>query len=223
MILQGFSRSWHHLPLNNLGNTVQCQQQKYSSVKAKTHNLKWYIQLKIWNFRVAHKSSVTIVSVPFSLINLLSSANLNLELHVVSTFWLESDTSGTFSLYFAQPSLKLQIPALKMHILWCITDTCSWKLSANLTLMLDNPFPVPFLCKLKHISVFSSWTAWKSPANSWFPTEKTTFFKVIPGVLGRSINNTEISIKTACVSRLSFRFLWLWGHALFFPPHTHLE
>ena len=38
----------------------------------------------------------------------LSSVNLNLELHVVSTFWLEYDRSSTFSLYFAQPSLSLR-------------------------------------------------------------------------------------------------------------------
>ena len=45
-----------------------------------------------------------------------SSVNLNMELHVVSTFWLESDTSGTFSFYVTQPSLKRQeTPALKMH------------------------------------------------------------------------------------------------------------
>ena len=34
----------------------------------------------------------------------LSYVNLSLELHVVSTFWLGSDTSGTFSLHFAQQS-----------------------------------------------------------------------------------------------------------------------
>ena len=43
----------------------------------------------------------------------LSSINLSLELHVVSTFWLESDVSGTVSFYFAQSSLKLERPALR--------------------------------------------------------------------------------------------------------------
>ena len=42
---------------------------------------------------------------------------LSLKLHVVSTFLLEFDTSGTFSLYFAQPSLKFERTVLKMHIL----------------------------------------------------------------------------------------------------------
>ena len=78
---------------------------------------------------------------------------INLELHVVSTFWLGSDTSGTFSLYFAQQSYELERPALKMHILWCRTDICSCKHSAKVSFMLDNPFPVPSFCKLNHISV----------------------------------------------------------------------
>ena len=63
--------------------------------------------------------------------------------------------SGRFFLYFSQASLKLERPALKIqHRLCCRTDICSWKLSANVSLMLDNPFPVPFLCKLKHTSVY---------------------------------------------------------------------
>ena len=83
----------------------------------------------------------------------LSYVNLSLELHVVSPFWLGSDTSDTFSLYFAQPSYELlERPALRMHILWCRTDICSCKLSAKVSLMLDNPFPVLSLCKLNHIS-----------------------------------------------------------------------
>ena len=43
----------------------------------------------------------------------LSYENLSLELHVVSTFRLGSDTSGTFSLHFAQPSYELERPALE--------------------------------------------------------------------------------------------------------------
>ena len=84
----------------------------------------------------------------------LNSVNLSLELHVVSTFWLESDTLCTFSLYFAQPLLKLERLTLKIHILCCKTDICSWKLSAKVSLMLDNPVPIPFLYKLKHTNVY---------------------------------------------------------------------
>ena len=82
----------------------------------------------------------------------LHYVNLSLELHVVSTFWLGSDTSGTF-LHFAKPSYGLERPAWKMLILWWKTDICSCKLSAKVSLMLDNSFPVPSLCKLNHTTV----------------------------------------------------------------------
>ena len=83
----------------------------------------------------------------------LRSVNLSLELHVVSTFLLESNASDTFSWCFVQSSLKLERPALKMHILYCRIDICSWKLSAKVSLMLDKSFPVPSLYKLNRISV----------------------------------------------------------------------
>ena len=43
-----------------------------------------------------------------------------------------------------------------MLIRWCRTDICSCKLSEKISLMLGNPFLVPSLCKLNHISVFIS-------------------------------------------------------------------
>ena len=61
-------------------------------------------------------------------------------MHVVSNLWFESDTSGTFSLSFDQSSLKLEKPALRIHILWCRTDSYSRKLTANVSLMLHSPF-----------------------------------------------------------------------------------
>ena len=82
----------------------------------------------------------------------LSYVNLSLELQVVWTFWLGSNISGTISLDFAQPSYELERPALKTYLLCCRTDICSCKLSAKVSLMLDNPFPVLSLCKLNHIS-----------------------------------------------------------------------
>ena len=60
---------------------------------------------------------------------------------------------GTFTLYFAQSSLKLERLVFKIRILWCRTHSCSWRLSVKVSLMLNNPFPVPFICKLKHTSV----------------------------------------------------------------------
>ena len=113
----------------------------------------------------------------------LSSANLSLELHVVSRFWLESDISGTFCLYFAQPSLKLERPALTIHTLCCRTNICRWKLSAKVSLMLDNPFPIPAIPPVEacqrlfhpqehenHLKIVNSFQ------------KKPCFFKVIPGV-----------------------------------------
>ena len=77
--------------------------------------------------------------------------------------------------------------------------------------MLENTFPAPSLCKLNHISVCSSRLVWRSPANSLFPSGKVIFLSDPRcfGSLGKFQHNTEISIKTARVSRLSFRLLWL--------------
>ena len=149
---------------------------------------------------------------------LLSYAKLSFELHVVSTFWLGSDTSGAFSLYFAPPSYIIERPALK-------TRRCTY-FGAELTfvaahfmwvfLMLDNPFPVPSHCKLSYISVCFIQISTKN-ANSLFPPEKTTFFWSDPrsfGLFGKFQDTIKIYIKTARVSRLSFSFLWLWSHQL---------
>ena len=142
----------------------------------------------------------------------LSYVNLSLELHVVSTFWLGSDTSGTF-LHFAKPSYGLERPAWKMLILWWKTDICSCKLSAKVSLMLDNSFPVPSLCKLNHTTVCFIQISTKITCKQLYSLQgKQCFFKFFFSIFGRSLNFniTKISFKTACVSRLSFRFLWLW-------------
>ena len=115
----------------------------------------------------------------------LSYVNLSLELHVVSTFWLGSDTSGTFSLHFAQPSYELERPALEnAHTLVQRTDIFSSKFSAKVSLMLDNPFLVPFLCKLNHVSVCFIQISTKSPTNSLFPSGKAMFFWSHPSCFG---------------------------------------
>ena len=105
-----------------------------------------------------------------------------------------------------EPDLSLRGLEDRMHILWCRTEICSCKLSAKVSLMLDNPFPVPSLCKLNHISVCFIQISTKSPANSLFPSGKAMFFWSHPrclGPLGKFQHNIEISIKTARVSRLS--------------------
>ena len=94
----------------------------------------------------------------------------------------------------------------KMLIRWCRTDICSCKLSAKVSLMLDNPFLVPSLCKLNHISVCFIQISTKSSASSLFPSGKTMFFWSHPrcfGPFGKFQHNIKISIKTARVSRLS--------------------
>ena len=85
---------------------------------------------------------------------LLNFGYLSLELHGVPIFWWESDTSGNLSLYSAQTSLKLEGPALQMHLLRCRTGICSWNLSVEVSLMLGDLFPVLFLCNLKPISLY---------------------------------------------------------------------
>ena len=49
---------------------------------------------------------------------------------IVLTFWLGSDTSGTFSLHFSQPSYELERPALK-------TAKCSY-VDTELTFVAAN-------------------------------------------------------------------------------------
>ena len=104
--------------------------------------------------------------------------------------------------------MNLRDQPWKMLILWCRTDICSCKFSAKVSLMLDNPFLVPSLCKLNHISLCFIQISTKSPAKLLIPFRESTvffFFEIIVVVLGCSVNFkiTEISIKTASVCRLS--------------------
>ena len=92
-------------------------------------------------------------------------------------------------LYFAQALLKPERPAFKIHRLWCRIDICSWKLSAKISLMLDNPFPVPFLCKLNHTSLYFIPESMRITCKWLIPFRKShVFFKVIPSILGRLVN-----------------------------------
>ena len=91
----------------------------------------------------------------------------------------------------------------KMLVRWCRTDICSCKLSAKVSLMLDNPFLVPSLCKLNHISLCFIQISTKS---AYSLQGKQCFFWSYPwcfGPLGKFQHNIKISIKTAHVSRLS--------------------
>ena len=103
--------------------------------------------------------------------------------------------------------MNLRDQLWKMLIIWCRTDIiCSCKVSAKVSLMLDNPFPVSSLCNLNHISLCFIQISIKSPANCLFPSGKAMFFWSHPrcfGPLGKFQHNIKISIKTARVSRLS--------------------
>ena len=97
----------------------------------------------------------------------------------------------------------------KILILCCRTDICSCKLSAKVSLMLDNPFLVPSLCKLNHISLCFIQISTKS---AYSLQEKQCFFWSHPrcfGSLGK-FQQTKTCIKTARAPRLSFCFFWLW-------------
>ena len=97
----------------------------------------------------------------------------------------------------------------KKLIHWCRIDICSCKLSAKVSLMLVNPFLVPSLCKLNHISVCFVQISTKSPASSLFPSGKTMIFWSHPRCfepLCKFQHNIKISIKTARVSKQSVSY-----------------
>ena len=61
-------------------------------------------------------------------------------------------TDQVLSLYILPSDhMSLRDQPWNMLILWCRTEICSCKFSANVSLMLDNPFLVQSLCKLDHI------------------------------------------------------------------------
>ena len=102
--------------------------------------------------------------------------------------------------------MNLRDQPWRLTLLWYRTDICSCKLSAKVSLMLDNPFPVASLCKLNHISVCFIQVSTKITCKQLIPfRESNVVFKVIPDVLGHSVKLyiTKISIKTARVSSLS--------------------
>ena len=63
-----------------------------------------------------------------------------------------------------------------MLILWCKTEICSCKLSAKVSLMLDNPFMLPSLWKLNHISLCFIQISTKSPAKLLIPFRESTVY-----------------------------------------------
>ena len=111
--------------------------------------------------------------------------------------------------------MNLRDQPWRLTLLWYRTDICSCKLSAKVSLMLDNPFPVPSLCKLNHISFCFIQISMRITCKQLIPFRKSNAFWSHPrcfGALGKFQHNIKISVKTVRVSRLSFRFLWLWKY-----------
>ena len=74
--------------------------------------------------------------------------------------------------------------------------------------MLDNPFPVPFPFNVKNISVYFTLNSMKISCKQLI-SMKAMFFRVIPSVLGRSINlniATEFYLDYECFQTI-FPFL----------------
>ena len=85
--------------------------------------------------------------------------------------------------------MNLRDQPWKMLILWCRTDICSCKFFAKVSLMLDNQFLVPSLCKLNHINACFVQISKKITCKQLIPlSESHVFFDVILGVLGCLIN-----------------------------------
>ena len=72
--------------------------------------------------------------------------------------------------------MNLRDQPWKMLILWWRTDICSSTFSAKVSLMLNNPFLVPFLCKLNHISLCVIQSSTKSPAKLLSPFRESNVF-----------------------------------------------
>ena len=107
-------------------------------------------------------------------------------------------------LHFAQPSYELDLRDQPWRY---ITDICNCKLSAKVSLMLDNPFSVLSLCKLNHISLCFIHISTKITCKQLILDKEGYIFVWSDpwcfGLLSKFQHNTEISIKAARVSRLS--------------------
>ena len=101
--------------------------------------------------------------------------------------------------------MNLRDQPWKMLILWCRTDICSYKFSAKVSLMLGNPFLVPSLCKLNHISLCFIQIITKSPANYLSLQGKQCFFCSRPGVLIKNKKHHQMGNR---------KFYWVGSYSL---------
>ena len=118
------------------------------------------------------------------------------------TFWLDRTHQVLFLYILPSHYMNLRGQPWKVPILRYRTDICSCRFSAKVSLMLGNPFLVPSLCKLNHISLCFIQISTKS---AYSLQGKQCFFWSHPqcfGLLGKFQHNIKISIKTTRVSRL---------------------
>ena len=111
-------------------------------------------------------------------------------------------------IYFAQLSYEPERPALEnaLTLEWQRTDIFSCKYCVKVSLMLDNPFLVPSLWKLKHISLCFIQISTKTLAKLLIPFMESTDFLSHPrcfGPVGKFQHNIKIYIKKVRLSRLS--------------------
>ena len=121
----------------------------------------------------------------------LSYVNLSLEFSCMLFQQFDWDLIHQVLFLYILPGhhMNLRDHPWNMLILWCWTNICSSQFFAKVSLMLDNPFLVPSLCKLNHISLCFIHINTKSPAICSFPSGKAIFFfEIIPGDLGRLVN-----------------------------------
>ena len=97
--------------------------------------------------------------------------------------------------------MKMRDQPRKMLILWCRTCISSSKFSAKVSLMLDNPFLVPSLCKLNHVSLCFIQISTKSPAKLLIPSRKGMKSSPVFGPIGKFQHNIKILnlLKTSLV------------------------
>ena len=96
----------------------------------------------------------------------------------------------------------------KMLVRWCRTDICSCKISAKVSLMLDNPFLVSSLCKLIHVSLcfiqISTKSAYSLQGKQCFSWSHPRCFEP----LDKFQHNKDFYYDGPCFQTICF--LWLW-------------
>ena len=106
----------------------------------------------------------------------------------------------------AHTRLKLEGPALEMHLLWCRTSICSCNVSVEGSLMLDNPLSVSFLCNLNYISLYFIQYSMQVTSKWLIPFGASSIILNDPGVLGHSLTYKFLSGQPVFPDHLSVSY-----------------